>query len=89
MRAHVLGALVFWLASACTTPQNSRCKELCQRQIECTELEEQKKALIDEHECTSACSALDRDSEGKKLVDSYAACIEAAGKDCRAVLACK
>jgi len=85
--------LAGWPAG-CTNSPNSRCKQLCQRQIECIEQQDLKRQaierpFIDEHECTSACTALDNDSEGKKLVDAHGSCVELAGEDCSAVLACE
>lgn len=74
---------------ACATSKSSRCKQLCQRQIECIETLARKDIRIDENECTTVCGDLERASEGKERVDQLAACLETAGDDCQAVLECQ
>ena len=43
---------------------------------------------FDTNECVAACTALERDSQGKKLVKKHMDCARAA-KDCTALLACQ
>ena len=74
---------------ACAPTKSSRCKQLCQRQIECIETLARQDIHIDENECTTVCGDLERASEGKERVDEMAACLEKAGDDCKAVLECK
>lgn len=79
---------VAWLA-ACPASQSSRCKELCHSMVKCIETLEATDVDIDETECTATCTALERDTEGKKLVDEHARCVASAGDDCEALLACQ
>ena len=43
---------------------------------------------FDQSECVAACSALQRDEDGKKLVADHVACVEKADS-CDAVLTCQ
>lgn len=43
---------------------------------------------FDTNECVAACTALERDTQGKKLVQKHMTCARAA-KDCTALLACQ
>ena len=81
------GFIALFAITACPASQSSRCKKLCQRQIECIESLARDYVRIDKHECTSACTVLERDSEGKKRVDEFAACVDNAA-NCEALLNC-
>ena len=90
MPGRQVGLLLVMLALVgCPSSQSSRCKKLCQSQIECVEKLARDDVRIDETECTSACNALERDSDGKKLVDDFATCIASAAGDCEQILACR
>ena len=73
---------------ACPSSQSSRCKQLCQRQIECIDQTATTDIRIDENECKSACGVLERANDGKKRVDEFAKCVESA-ETCEAVLSCQ
>lgn len=89
MRSAFLAALVAAaFLTACPSSQSSRCKKLCQKQIDCIEQTANTEIRIDENECTSACGVLERASDGKKRVDEFAKCVDAAGT-CEALLKCQ
>jgi hypothetical protein len=87
IRTALASALLVAALAACPAPQSSRCKEICQEQARCIEELGRTDIRIDQNECTSTCTALERDVEGKKRVDAHAACVEKAS-DCDAKLAC-
>jgi hypothetical protein len=89
MSAMIRIALAMLLAalSACPASQSSRCKEVCQQQVQCIEDLGRTDIRIDQNECTSTCTALERDAEGKKRVDAHAACVTKAS-NCEDKLAC-
>lgn len=87
MRAAVV-IIAALLLAACPASQSQRCKQLCQQQIACIESLDKSDILIDENECTSACSALERDSEGLERVNQHESCINEA-KSCEERLACQ
>jgi hypothetical protein len=76
------------LLCACPAEQSSRCRELCQSLVKCADDQEHVIMVIDENECTTTCTALERDPEGKKRVDQYALCADKA-TDCAARLQCR
>jgi hypothetical protein len=84
--------------AACSAPRSARCKKVCEVYDDCTESTEigavardelDRAVKFDETECVAACAALDRDAEGRLLVDQHIACVERAGTDCKQVLACR
>ena len=81
-------ALAIALLAACSSSRSPRCKEICQRESQCIREIRRLDIQLDEAECISACTVLDRDSEGQRIVDEHAQCIGAAG-DCEAVLRCR
>lgn len=86
--AFVASALLLTLAAGCPAGESARCRDLCQHVVACVESLNQDDVVIDEAECTTTCTSLDRDPEGKATVDAYAACLRQAS-DCAAKLACK
>jgi hypothetical protein len=84
-------------ASGCTSERSSpECKEVCRKQARCSE-EQRTEAVadpaveqdkFDQAECIAACTSLQRDREGRKLVAEHVACVDRAGDDCTALLAC-
>ncbi|WP_428262600.1 hypothetical protein [Haliangium sp.] len=76
------------LSSACSSSRSPRCKELCQREARCVREQRRLDMHFDEAECVAACTALDRDNEGRHIVDEHAACVDRAS-DCNAVLGCR
>lgn len=81
-------ALVLALLAACSSSRSPRCKQICQRESQCIREVRRMDLHFDEAECISACTVLDRDSEGHRIVDEHARCISAA-EDCTAVLQCR
>jgi hypothetical protein len=76
-----------WLG--CPAQQSERCRELCRDLTACVENQGTTELVIDEHECTSTCTALERDPEGKKRVGQYAECVAKSDDDeCTARIAC-
>jgi len=92
----LLAALLVGLAPACTSERSSpECKEVCRKQARCVDQKgeaaqpaaiEQNK--FDQSECIAACTSLQRDSEGRKLVARHVECVTKAKEDCPALLAC-
>lgn len=87
MVSAALAALLAMLV-ACSSSPGSRCKEICQREARCIRELRPVDIHFDEAECVSACTVLDRDSEGRRIVDEHAECIQRAGT-CEAMLACR
>lgn len=81
-------ALALAILAACSSSRSPRCKEICQRESQCIREVRQIDVHFDEAECISACTVLDRDSEGKRIVDEHAQCIGRAS-ECEAVLQCR
>jgi hypothetical protein len=81
------------LAGCATDRASADCKNVCRREAQCVEeaAEDNKSAdnRFDQSECVAACSALERDPDGKKLVADHVACAEKAGKDCAALMGCQ
>lgn len=76
--------------SACPASQSQRCRDVCRRMVKCIETLDRKDIAMDENECTTTCTALERDSdEGKKRVDEHVQCVSAADGKCEAILACQ
>jgi hypothetical protein len=89
---------VAFAVAACSAPRSARCKEVCEIYDDCSESpaiaaaagdELDRVVKFDETECVAACAALDRDAEGRLLVDRHIDCVERAGGDCHQVLACR
>jgi hypothetical protein len=81
-------ALALVMLAACSSSRSPRCKQICQRESQCIRELRQVDIHLDEAECISACTALDRDAEGHRIVDEHAQCIGRAA-DCSAVLQCR
>lgn len=79
-----------WSSAGCTEPRSVRCKTVCSREAECRERATAREpdSAFDEGACVAACAALERDREGAAVVDRQADCVERAGADCAALLAC-
>jgi hypothetical protein len=90
MRPVVCASFAFLLVivAACSSSRSPRCKEICQRESQCIRELRRLDIHFDEAECIAACTVLDRDSEGRRIVDQHAQCIERAGQ-CEAVLQCR
>ena len=87
IRTALASAVLLAILSACPASQSSRCKDICTELVTCIETRGRTDVAIDENECTSTCTALERDSEGKKRVDAHAECVRKAST-CEAKLAC-
>ena len=79
--------------SGCAADRASAdCKNVCRREAQCVEEAADDKpggdVRFDQSECVAACSALQRDEDGKKLVAEHVACVGKA-KTCDEVLACQ
>jgi hypothetical protein len=81
-------ALAIAILAACSSSRSPRCKEICQRESQCIREIRRLDIQLDEAECISACTVLDRDSAGQRIVDEHAQCIGSAS-DCDAVLRCR
>ena len=94
----MLRALLFATAIAATLTgcaadrASADCKNVCRREAQCVEEAAEEKptvdARFDQSECVAACSALQRDEDGKKLVADHVACVGKAS-GCDAVMACQ
>jgi hypothetical protein len=89
--------IVAALASGCTSERSSpECKEVCRKQARCVDKKSEAAAAagqndqnrFDQTECIASCTSLQRDREGKRLVEQVRACVAGAGEDCDALLAC-
>lgn len=91
MRAAAL-FLILLLAGCATDRASADCKNVCRREATCVdEAAEETRAAdhkFDQSECVAACSALQRDPDGKQLVADHVACAEKAN-DCAALMACQ
>jgi hypothetical protein len=86
------------LVAACTSERASpECKEVCRKQARCMEEQRGEAATagpaaeqnkFDQSECIAACTSLQRDREGRKLVDQHVACVQRVKDACPALLAC-
>jgi len=91
------------LAPGCASERSSpECKDVCRKQARCVDKASEAAAAaaastgssggdqtkFDQSECIAACTSLQRDSEGAKLVEQHRACYAGAGDDCTALLAC-
>jgi hypothetical protein len=77
--------------AACSAPRSQRCRDICTREARCAEEQDEgaKGQTFDEGECVAACTALERDTEGRARVDEHDTCVKKAGLDCPALLNCK
>ena len=82
-----VSVLALVLAAGCSASKSPRCKAMCEREAQCVAEREQPEARFDEGECVVSCSALERDDEGRELVDRHEACLEEA-TSCADVFAC-
>jgi hypothetical protein len=85
------------LLAGCTSERSSpECKEVCRKQARCIEEQRTEAAAepaaeqdkFDQSECIAACTSLQRDREGRKLVAHHVACVDRARDNCEALLAC-
>ena len=85
--------LLLFLAGCATDRASKECKEVCRREAQCVEeaaeTPEGADSKFDQSECVAACSALQRDPDGKELVATHVACAEKAKDDCAALLDCQ
>lgn len=72
--------------AGCPAEQSERCRQLCKDLVSCVE-ESNTRLVIDGNECTTTCTSLERDPEGKALVDQYAACVRSR-QGCEEQLTC-
>ncbi len=72
----------------CSSARSPRCKELCRQEALCVSELNRLDSSFDETGCFDACIALERDSEGRKLVDAHEACVNAADT-CLAKMSCQ
>lgn len=88
MRILVLVALV--LGASCSDERSARCRDVCQQGEQCAEEAEDEDPTykFDEGECTAACAFLEQDAKGAEIVETYVACVKAAGGDCAKIRAC-
>ena len=84
--AALAAALV--VGAGCAAQRSERCQQICSRQGECAESDEAKGQNFDQSECVSACAALERDTEGKPIVERHEECMRKA-QTCDEVLACE
>lgn len=89
IRGAILG-LVIGTTAACTQPNSTRCKQICAQEAECLETQgpREGESAFDEGDCVAACSDLERDSEGRGVVERHADCTTKAANNCAAILAC-
>ena len=76
MRLSLVGAM-FVLSAAlagCTEPRNEACRKVCEQEASCYDSVDNYK--FDQDECTTACSALMRDGEGKVFVQEHIKCVD-------------
>lgn len=85
MRLALLAFLV--TVAGCSSSPSEECKQVCRREAECADEMNDPNLKIDQDECTTVCTALQRDPEGRQIVDEHVACVAAAGS-CEDVLAC-
>ena len=95
LTAGFLAALTLSCASERSSPE---CKDVCRKQARCVDKTSEATAAaaagsgdqtkFDQSECIAACTSLQRDSEGAKLVEQHRACYARAEEDCAALLAC-
>lgn len=98
MPVFLVGSLLALLASTgCSSERSSpECKDTCHKQARCVDVKAEAPAVLpageqnkfDQSECIAACSALQRDREGKKLVAQHIDCVNRAENDCATILAC-
>ncbi len=70
-----LGLALALAGAACTQPRSQRCREVCARQAECRDpTGKELDPSFDEKECVAQCSALETDTETRRLVEARAAC---------------
>lgn len=81
--------LLTLLSPSCTSSRSPRCKVICQQEAGCIHELRELDIDFDEAECIAACTALDRDSEGKQLVEQHEQCVNSAGSNCEAMLQCR
>ncbi|HKE13673.1 MAG TPA: hypothetical protein VKB80_02325 [Kofleriaceae bacterium] len=81
----------------CTSDRASpECKEVCRKHARCAEEQRSEAATgpaaeqskFDQSECIGACTSLQRDREGRRLVAQHLECVERAKDACPALLAC-
>jgi hypothetical protein len=93
LRALLLAAALAASLNGCAADRASAdCKNVCRREAQCVEEAADEKpaadARFDQSECVAACSALQRDEDGKKLVADHVACVNRSS-ECDAVMKCQ
>ena len=82
-----LAGLVVALSLACSAPRSERCREICEKEAKCAETVNRADFKFDKRECIAACTALERDEQGRERVGRHAECVKHA--DCSQVYACE
>ncbi len=85
---YALAALCSLTVSACSSSQSPRCQELCQQEARCVRELRPVEFPFDEAECIAACTVLDRDPQGRRIVDEHTTCVNAASS-CEGILQCR
>ena len=91
MQRLLLLSLSLLALSACGSNGSEACKDVCKREAECAEKRVaagDESAKYDQNECTAACVDLERDSQGKELVENHIRCAKQA-KTCAELLECR
>lgn len=86
----LVALIVLITLAACSEPRSEDCKSVCQRETDCAE---QQSNLVENYpydldECVAACVALERDKEGKLLVERHVECAKKA-TDCDELMECR
>ena len=66
--------LALLLATACTQPRSTRCKQVCARESECV-TQTSSATPFDEKECIAACSVLEQDQDNAAKVQKHYECV--------------
>jgi hypothetical protein len=82
-----LAGMLLALSLACSAPRSERCRDICDKEAMCAETLDRADFKFDKRECTEACTALERDDEGRVRVERHAKCVRNA--DCSQVYACE
>ena len=85
-------ALAIAALSGCSEAQSERCRDVCQQETECAAKSGEASDdgfKYDQDECIAACVALERDPDGKMLVDKHIECAKKAGTSCASLLQCR
>ncbi|ACY12689.1 hypothetical protein [Haliangium ochraceum] len=87
--AYALSAFMGFALVACSSSRSPRCKQICQQESKCIRELGRVDMHFDEAECIAACTVLDRDGEGRRIVDEHAQCVSSAAGECSTLLRCR